>query len=473
MRARMRASSPSSPRASPTNTFPVCSFKRVFDTEPEQEVLTLAELVACFRRFELKPQLFAKVERECARIDRALEQALSGDAGVGERSSAIQVAGELAASRGEDARPAMRAKAEELKQHARQDAKKDLRLWSPVKYRDGWKERGTEGVTHVSCLVLDYDAGVRIPEATGVWSELFHLVHTTWSHTPEHPRFRVILPLAVPVPAAEFERLWDWAYERAGGDIDRQLSGVAATYALPVVPSMGAPREAVSHAGPLLDPRDLGIDVGEPLRLSARHANPSRMLGDPDKEYVTHTSGEAIYVYDDLDDDEVWSLDRARTSLVTERASRPDPGPGPVIVKHDSVFPVAKRSRVRRKTLVVDFDGVLHSYASGWRGATVVPDPPVPGALAFLRGAVDRFDIAVLSSRSRETGGIEAMKSWLLEHGLEAEVLRRLRFPRTKPPAHVYLDDRGWRFEGSFPSLEALDAFEPWHKRAPRGGDEP
>jgi hypothetical protein len=169
----------------------------------------------------------------------------------------------------------------------------------------------------------------------------------------------------------------------------------------------------------------------------------------------------------------VWSLDRARASLVTERASRPDPSPPPVIVKHDSVFPVAKSTRSRRKTLVVDFDGVLHSYTSGWKGATVVSDPPVSGAVAFLRSAVARFDVAVLSSRSREAGGIDAMKSWLLEHGLEADVLRRLRFPRTKPPAHVYLDDRGWRFEGIFPSLDAIDAFEPWHKRAPRGSDEP
>ena len=53
-------------------TFAVTSFKRVFDTFPEQEVLSLAELVACFRRFELKPQLFAKIERECARIEQAL-----------------------------------------------------------------------------------------------------------------------------------------------------------------------------------------------------------------------------------------------------------------------------------------------------------------------------------------------------------------------------------------------------------------
>ena len=46
----------------PATTFPVTTFKRVFDTTPAQEVLSLAELTECFRRFELKPQLHAKIE---------------------------------------------------------------------------------------------------------------------------------------------------------------------------------------------------------------------------------------------------------------------------------------------------------------------------------------------------------------------------------------------------------------------------
>ena len=464
------------PRVISSATFAVTSFKRVFDTFPEQEVLSLAELVACFRRFELKPQLFAKIERECARIEQALRQVEDPNAN-GERVGALREAGDQARARGENPLVAMRGKCEELKHYARKDAKKDLRLWSPTKYQDECRERGTDGVTHVSCLVLDYDSGVRIPEARNVFSEYFHLFHTTWSHTEEHPKFRIVLPLAVPCPAAQFEALWAWAHARAGGEFDAAPSGPASTYALPVVRSADAPRDAGSHAGKLLDPRELGIDIGTPRKFAVHHAKPSRMLGDPEKEYVIHQTTDAVYVYDELDDDEAWSLAPSRVSLPMLAPSAP-----PSIPPHSTEAPPPmtpsmpdaqpslatpkKKVRARKKTIVVDFDGVLHAYTSGWKGATSIPDPPVPEAFSFLSAAVERFEVAILSARSREPGGIEAMKHWLTQNGLAAETLGKLKFPRTKPPAHVYLDDRGWRFEGVFPPLDAIEAFEPWYKRA-------
>ncbi len=464
-------------------TFPVCTFKRVFDTTPLNEVLTLSELVACFRRFEIKTQLHVRIERELARIDRALDQALVGET-VGGHVPEIAAAGKAVPAPERDR--AMRAKAEQLRIEARKEAKRDLRLWSPAVYRQDAVERGSEGVTHVSCLVLDYDAGARIPEATAPFADYFHLLHTTWSHTPAHPKFRLILPLAVPVPAAHWDALWSWAHERSGGEIDRAMSGWAANYALPATPYRDAPREALSHAAPILDPRDLGIDVGVPLRRPVHHAPVSPMLGDPEKEYVVHGEDEALYVYDDPNAD--WdepllaapasspsdaTEERAASGVLPrvpdERLTDPDALRASLPAEPTLALPRAlgrvRTRRVASKTIVVDFDGVLHSYTSGWKGATVIPDPPVPGALAWLVDAVGRFQIAISSARSREKGGIEAMREWLAREGLPAEVLDKLRFPRAKIPAHVYLDDRGWRFEGAFPSLDELDAFEPWNKR--------
>ena len=63
--------------------------------------------------------------------------------------------------------------------------------------------------------------------------------------------------------------------------------------------------------------------------------------------------------------------------------------------------------------LCLDFDGVCHSYTSGWKGAAVIPDPAVPGLVAFLRKAVKHFDVVIYSSRSGQEGGVQAMREWL------------------------------------------------------------
>lgn len=118
-----------------------------------------------------------------------------------------------------------------------------------------------------------------------------------------------------------------------------------------------------------------------------------------------------------------------------------------------------------RRTLCLDFDGVLHAYASGWKGPTVIPDPPVEGAIHFLTQAAERFDVAICSVRSSYPGAIEMMKAWLREHGLEERVLARIRFPIAKPPAELYIDDRGWRFTGAFPRLDELGDLTPWTKK--------
>lgn len=118
-----------------------------------------------------------------------------------------------------------------------------------------------------------------------------------------------------------------------------------------------------------------------------------------------------------------------------------------------------------RRRLCIDFDGVLHSYTSPWAGATVIPDPPVPGARDFLTAAVARFEVLIFSVRNQTEGGPEAMRAWLDLHGLDPEVTHQIRFPLHKPQAHIYLDDRGWQFNGTFPTLDEIESFKPWNRR--------
>ena len=121
--------------------------------------------------------------------------------------------------------------------------------------------------------------------------------------------------------------------------------------------------------------------------------------------------------------------------------------------------------------LCLDFDGVIHSYASGWLGATAIPDPPVHGALGFLRMAVEHFTVAIYSSRSGQPGGVEAMKAWLEacvadETGACPNWILGLVWPTSKPPAFVTIDDRAITFTGAWPSMEELHGFRPWNKKA-------
>jgi hypothetical protein len=139
------------------------------------------------------------------------------------------------------------------------------------------------------------------------------------------------------------------------------------------------------------------------------------------------------------------------------------------------------------KDICIDFDGVIHSYSSGWKGVTNIPDPPVPGAFEFLTNLVEAgWTVNVYSSRSKgersyrtddypptdgysstitDSKGVDAMQRWFECHGLPDDILNRLRFPVTKPAAVMTIDDRAFCFEGTFPTLDWIERFRPWNAR--------
>lgn len=151
------------------------------------------------------------------------------------------------------------------------------------------------------------------------------------------------------------------------------------------------------------------------------------------------------------------------------------------------------------KILCLDFDGVLHSYTSGWKGPRCIPDDPVPGAIAWLIGAIEKFEINIFSSRSNYFLGRWVMKQWLIaalaeyfwdhfnelpeylqgqiakdywtaydqheEYRIAARrLVKQIKFPKHKPPAHIMVDDRALCFTGTWPDLDALLNFKPWNK---------
>lgn len=117
------------------------------------------------------------------------------------------------------------------------------------------------------------------------------------------------------------------------------------------------------------------------------------------------------------------------------------------------------------KTVVFDFDGVIHSYTSGWKGAMVIPDPPVKGiaeAIKEIRQA--GYEVAIVSTRCSYVGGIEKVKDWLEKWGIEVDIVCS-----EKPPAIVYIDDRAICFDGkSEELLEKIERFKPWYEKSER-----
>lgn len=112
-----------------------------------------------------------------------------------------------------------------------------------------------------------------------------------------------------------------------------------------------------------------------------------------------------------------------------------------------------------KPTVVMDFDGVIHSYKSGWKRAEVIPDPVVPGIANAINDLRARgYMVVVVSTRCSATEGMEAVKRYLAENEIIVDgVLAE------KPPALCYVDDRAICFKGNAGKLVSqVESFKTW-----------
>ena len=92
------------------------------------------------------------------------------------------------------------------------------------------------------------------------------------------------------------------------------------------------------------------------------------------------------------------------------------------------------------KTIAVDFDGVIHLYAQGWKDGTVYDDP-VPFAFDEIQKLIDEgFDVVIHTTRTDH----EAIREWLTFH--DAPWRGMVEITNIKPKAIAYIDDRAVRF---------------------------
>lgn len=116
---------------------------------------------------------------------------------------------------------------------------------------------------------------------------------------------------------------------------------------------------------------------------------------------------------------------------------------------------------MNKNTIVFDFDGVIHSYKSGWKGEHVIPDPPVDG----IKEAIDEirkegYKVVVVSTRCTYSKGKVAIVEWLNKYGINVDDVCK-----EKPPAICYIDDRAICFDGKPETLlNKIKSFKPWNK---------
>ena len=101
--------------------------------------------------------------------------------------------------------------------------------------------------------------------------------------------------------------------------------------------------------------------------------------------------------------------------------------------------------RRSRRTICLDFDGVIHSYRSGWCGAEVIPDPPIHGTQDAIARLRKHYRVVIHSARCASDQGQEAVQAWLQRYNIEVDEVCRF-----KPPAAIYVDDRAVPFRGDW-----------------------
>ena len=130
----------------------------------------------------------------------------------------------------------------------------------------------------------------------------------------------------------------------------------------------------------------------------------------------------------------------------------------------------AKEERGPRKLNIgLDFDGTIcHTdYSKGWQGDLIIHGNAIPGAIDFLTQLCQQDDMKVyiLSSRSKSHGFKEVLDAWLKKNGFDEKYLPKIYVTATKPPLHLYISDRAWKYQKRYPKIDEIREFKSWYEK--------
>ena len=110
----------------------------------------------------------------------------------------------------------------------------------------------------------------------------------------------------------------------------------------------------------------------------------------------------------------------------------------------------------RKKTILLDLDGVINTYSSNYS-----PDyiPPLrEGARGFVEKLSKKYNIKLFTTRNKMLASI-----WLIENNLNEFISG---VTNTKELCWLFVDDRCVCFNGNYNELfQDIENFEAWHKK--------
>lgn len=112
-----------------------------------------------------------------------------------------------------------------------------------------------------------------------------------------------------------------------------------------------------------------------------------------------------------------------------------------------------------RTRVCLDFDGVLNHFIPPHIAHDIIDGEPVEGAREWCWKVIDQVDLVISSGRCCSPAGVEAIEKWLEKYDFPAIPVYDI-----KPVAHIYIDDRGWRFTGNWNEIKVEDLirFRPY-----------
>ena len=118
-------------------------------------------------------------------------------------------------------------------------------------------------------------------------------------------------------------------------------------------------------------------------------------------------------------------------------------------------------SEKKKKTICIDFDGVLADYSNGFQGKDVFGDM-IPGADVGTKVLRDNGNTIIIHTTRPAT---DKLKKWLDDY-INENPNQPEDSKECKLIADIYIDDRGITFRGRWDEwfIREIAEFKPWEK---------